>query len=120
MADVLASGKGLRDQEIVIEQPEGTRVVALVNIDAIKDGEGRIVGAVNVFRSKPEQSSYQPRRNGSIGNADKILQGLPTAVYTTDAGGRITFYNEAAAELSGGAPGAWQKRIFWIVETLLV
>ena len=119
MADVLASGKGLRDQEIVIEQPDGTRVVALVNIDAIKDGDGRIVGAVNVFRSKPEQSSHQPRRNGSIGNSDKILQGLPTAVYTTDANGRITFYNEAAAELWGVRPelgksefcGSW--KLFW-------
>jgi PAS domain S-box-containing protein len=119
MADVLASGKGLRDQEIVIEQPDGTRIVALVNIDSIKDGEGRILGAVNVFRRKPEQSSHQPRRNGSVGNAERILQGLPTAVYTTDADGRITFYNEAAAELWGVRPelgksefcGSW--KLYW-------
>ena len=119
MADVLASGKGLRDQEIVIEQPDATRIVALVSIDAIKDDEGRIVGAVNVFRGKPQQSSHQPRRNGSVGSAGKILQGLPTAVYTTDADGRITFYNEAAAELWGVRPelgksefcGSW--KLFW-------
>src|SRR4051812_34339822 len=30
MGDVLATGRGLRDQEIVIEQPDGTRLVALV------------------------------------------------------------------------------------------
>ena len=28
-----------------------------------------------------------------------ILKVLPAAVYTTDAAGRITFYNEAAADL---------------------
>lgn len=33
-----------------------------------------------------------------------LLDALPAAVYTTDLGGRITFYNEAAAELWGRRP----------------
>jgi PAS domain S-box-containing protein len=33
-----------------------------------------------------------------------LLQALPTAVYTTDAAGRITYYNEAAAALWGCHP----------------
>ena len=36
MADVLATGNGLRDQEIAIERPDGTRIIALVNIEPIK------------------------------------------------------------------------------------
>ncbi len=31
----------------------------------------------------------------------QLLQALPAAVYTTDAEGRITYYNRAAAEMSG-------------------
>ncbi|MGK9167206.1 PAS domain S-box protein [Inquilinus limosus] len=38
------------------------------------------------------------------GIAQQILQALPAAIYTTDAAGRITFYNEAAAELWGCRP----------------
>lgn len=34
----------------------------------------------------------------------EILQALPTAVYTTDAQGKITFYNQAAADLAGREP----------------
>ena len=48
----------------------------------------------------------------------ELLEALPVAVYTTDAEGRITFYNEAAAELWGHRPevgsqwcGSW--RLFW-------
>jgi PAS domain S-box-containing protein len=48
----------------------------------------------------------------------ELLEALPVAVYTTDAEGRITFYNEAAAELWGCRPevgsqwcGSW--RLFW-------
>jgi len=36
--------------------------------------------------------------------AQEILQALPAAIYTTDAAGRITFYNEAAAALWGCRP----------------
>ena len=48
-----------------------------------------------------------------------ILQALPVAIYTTDAAGRISFYNEAAAELWGCRPeigksewcGSW--KLYW-------
>src|SRR5687768_10193599 len=33
MADVLRSGKAVRDQEVIVERPDGSRVRALVNID---------------------------------------------------------------------------------------
>jgi PAS domain S-box-containing protein len=49
----------------------------------------------------------------------EMLQALPVAVYMTDAEGRITFYNEAAAELWGVRPeigkrefcGSW--KLYW-------
>jgi PAS domain S-box-containing protein len=52
-----------------------------------------------------------------IGTA--LLEMLPVAVYTTDAQGRITFFNEAAADLWGCRPrldidqwcGSW--RLYW-------
>ena len=49
----------------------------------------------------------------------ELLQALPAAIYTTDAAGRITFFNEAAAELWGRRPeigtsefcGSW--KLYW-------
>ena len=49
----------------------------------------------------------------------QLLEALPAAVYTTDAEGRITFYNEAAAALWGCRPelgksefcGSW--KLYW-------
>jgi PAS domain S-box-containing protein len=119
MGEVLATGEGLRDQEIVIERPDGARIVALVNIAAIKDSAGRVVGAVNVFREKPEQLSSHVRPDGHGRNPEELLRALPTAVYTTDAAGHITFYNDAAAELWGVRPqlgksefcGSW--KLYW-------
>jgi PAS domain S-box-containing protein len=119
MADVLATGQGLRDGEIVVERPDGTRILALVNIEAIKDSSGQLIGAVSVFRDKSEKRSAEPEPRGGWRSSIEILQSLPTAVYTTDAAGRITFYNEAAAELWGMHPelgasefcGSW--KLYW-------
>jgi PAS domain S-box-containing protein len=70
-----------------------------------------------------ERGKRDVRRNEALHENDRrfreLLDALPAAVYTTDAGGRITFFNEAAAELWGHRPelgrsewcGSW--RLLW-------
>ena len=49
----------------------------------------------------------------------EAIEALPAAIYMTDAEGRLTFYNEAAAELWGCRPelgeskfcGSW--KLYW-------
>src|SRR5579872_6453943 len=51
--------------------------------------------------------------------ARELLDALPAAIYTTDAAGRLTYYNEAAVALSGRRPqlgtDRWcvTWRLFW-------
>ena len=51
--------------------------------------------------------------------ADAMLEALPVAVYTTDAAGRITAFNDAAAAFWGRAPNLGEEcwcgshRLFW-------
>ena len=49
MADILRDGIPVIDQEVVIERPDGSRGVALVNIRPLQDAAGNIAGAVNCF-----------------------------------------------------------------------
>jgi PAS domain S-box-containing protein len=77
---------------------------------------------IRLKEQQPEPS--QPDRTLAL-EADsetrlhELLHALPTAVYTTDPLGRITFYNEAAAALWGCRPklntdewcGSW--RMYW-------
>jgi PAS domain S-box-containing protein len=52
-------------------------------------------------------------------DVNALLEALPVAVYTTDAEGRITYYNDAAAEMWGRRPelgssywcGSW--KLYW-------
>src|SRR5260221_3819025 len=48
MAQAMRDGRAVRNAEVIIEQPGGTRVTVLVDIDPLFDSSGHIVGAVNV------------------------------------------------------------------------
>ena len=70
------------------------------------------------FGEAIEQARHQPL--GPDGrHLESLIQALPAAIYTTDALGRITFFNEAAAELWGCRPeigksefcGSW--KLYW-------
>jgi PAS domain S-box-containing protein len=50
MADVLRTGVSVREREVHIERPNGMRGIALVNIEAVRDDAGNIIGAVNCFQ----------------------------------------------------------------------
>lgn len=104
MGDVLRTGLPVRDQEVGIERPDGTRIVALVNIDALRDATGTIVGAVNAFQDITERKRLEMEREAQERRHRELLDALPVAVYTTDAEGRITYFNKAAVTFSGRQP----------------
>jgi PAS domain S-box-containing protein len=59
------------------------------------------------YRLRPLRRSEIRRGESRVsGEArfEDLLEALPAAIYTTDATGRITFFNEAAVELSGRTP----------------
>jgi PAS domain S-box-containing protein len=66
----------------------------------------------------PAGNGQMPAFGNQMGIQD-ILEALPEAIYTTDANGRITFYNKAAAEMWGVSPeigtsefcGSW--KLYW-------
>jgi PAS domain S-box-containing protein len=119
MADALQTGISVRDQEVVIERPDGERRTALVNIEVVKGRAGTILGAINCFQDITERRRAQAALSARERQWHEMLQALPVAVYTTDAQGRITFYNDAAADLWGVRPeigksefcGSW--KLYW-------
>jgi PAS fold len=85
MADVLRSGVSVRQQEVHIERPDGSRGIALVDIEAVKDGDGNIIGAVNCFQDITERKRAEEREGeirqhddtGSIGTRKSWVDWQP-------------------------------------------
>jgi len=57
MAAALRTAKSQAAKEAVIERPDGLRVDASVDINALKDLNGRVRGAINCFQNITERKN---------------------------------------------------------------
>lgn len=113
MSELLAwpAGTGMRKRELTVERSDGRRVVADATFEPLLDAAGTVTGGIGCFHD----ISVTKEAEHSLG---QIMQALPVAVYTTDADGRLTAFNEAAAALWGHRPdletarwcGSWRLR----------
>lgn len=113
MAQVLRDGVSVRDREVVVERPDGGRVVVALSIEPLRDPEGRITGAVSCFQDITERRRAEQRLADRERRFRELLDALPAAIYTTDAEGRIGYCNQAAIELAGRVPEKGRDR--WCV-----
>jgi PAS domain S-box-containing protein len=119
VAEVLRTGRPVRNREVVIERPDGQRLFILANVDPLLDEHGEILGGVNCFQDITALKEAEAAKAERERRTRELLEALPAAIYTTDASGRITFYNQAAIDLWGCRPeigssewcGSW--RLWW-------
>jgi PAS domain S-box-containing protein len=104
MAAALQTGECFHNREVVMEQPNGHRLTVLVNIAAFKDKDGHVNGAINCFKDITDREHAEAVLQDSERRFREMVDALPAAVYTTDAEGRITHFNHAAAAFAGRAP----------------
>ena len=98
MARVLATGQPVNEQEAVLEQPDGKRVPVLANLAPLFDEQGRVIGGVNCFLDISEIKRAQAQLQEREAWERSLLEALPVPVYTCDAAGRLTYFNESAAQ----------------------
>ena len=97
MADVLRTGISVREQEVHIERPDGLRGIALVDIEAIKDSGGNVVGAVNCFQDITERK----RSEEAALRLAAIIQSSDDAIVSKGLDGIITSWNGGAERIFG-------------------
>jgi PAS domain S-box-containing protein len=110
MSELLRTGRPIRNREFVVERPDGTRIVILANLEPLLGSDGEIVGGVSCFQDITERKRAGEAAVEHERRFGELLRALPAAIYTTDAAGRITFYNQAAVDLWGRRPDLVDER----------
>jgi PAS domain S-box-containing protein len=111
LSQLADTGRPVRDRELLIERTDGTRIFVKASFEPLLDAKGAVTGGVGFFHDISAAKEAERL-------LQQIMRALPVAVYTTDAEGRITFFNEAAAALWGHRPelgsdhwcGSWRLR----------
>ncbi len=100
----LRRGERIDHYETVRQRKDGTLLDISLTVSPMRDSTGRIIGASKIARNITEQKRAEARLRESERRLQELLGAIPAAIYTTDAHGRVTYYNQAAAELAGREP----------------
>ena len=105
--DILARirrGERIDHSETVRLRKDGSQLDISLTVSPMKDATGRIVGASKIGRDITERKQAEAKLRDSERRLQDLIAAIPAAIYTTDAQGRVTYYNEAAVEMAGRTP----------------
>jgi PAS domain S-box-containing protein len=108
VAEVVATGRPVRDEEVMVERPNGERSAILLNIDPLIGADGRPAGAISCFQDVTERKRMVEALNHS--REDLRLQEqrwratynhAAIGIAEVDASGRFIRVNDTMTTMTG-------------------
>jgi PAS domain S-box-containing protein len=108
-------GERVHHYETIRRRKDGSPVAISLTVSPVRDGSGRIIGASKIARDITERKEAQQKLQENERYLQELLAAIPAAIYTTDADGKITYFNQAAVDLAGRTPtlGSDQWCVSW-------
>ena len=90
MAEVL-SGKiaDVRDAEVLVERPDGSRITVVVNIRSLKDGRGEVAGAINCFYDITDRKRAEDAVREKEAFNRSMIESSPDCIKVLDLAGNL-------------------------------
>jgi len=97
MATALCTGEPQHDRDVIIERPDGSRIVARVDIEPLRGADGRVEGAINCFQDMTDRMTAEL----STYRLAAIVDSSEDAILSQDLDGMVTSWNRGAERLMG-------------------
>ncbi len=101
MAAALREGREFRNEEVIIERPDGSRISVLVNINPIRDKTGKIVGAVNAFQDITALRQAEEALRDREKRYNLVVAGAGAAIWDWDVPNKRVDYSQRWKQLRG-------------------
>jgi PAS domain S-box-containing protein len=108
VSKVLKSGQAVRNEEVVIDRADGTRIAILIDVDPLVDARGQMVGLVTCFQDVTERkrvhealekSRQELREQEERWNA--TYEHAAIGIVEIDADGSFLRVNESICDITG-------------------
>ena len=103
MRDVLRTGQAVRDAELGIARPDGSRVVVRATVVPLTDADGEVVGAVNTFEDITEQRQLEAVLRAQERDLQDFVDNATEGLHWVGPDGVILWANQAELDLLGYA-----------------
>ena len=100
----IRNGERIHHYETVRWRKDGSLLDISLTVSPVRDSEGRIVGASKIAHGITDRREAERKLRESEQRLTDLFAAIPAAIYTTDAQGKITYFNQAAVEFSGRTP----------------
>jgi PAS domain S-box-containing protein len=100
----LRRGERIEHYQTERRRKDGSLIDISLTVSPIRDNAGHVIAASKIARDITEQRRAEAALRDSERRLQDLLAAIPAAIYTTDASGTITYYNEAAVEFAGRRP----------------
>ncbi|MDQ0654435.1 PAS domain S-box protein [Pseudomonas cedrina] len=101
MASTLNAGLSARNQEVLIERPDGSRFVALMNIRTLRDRHGAIQGAINCFQDVSAHHAIAEELRRKSADLEDFFENSAVGLHIVSGEGVILRANKAELSLLG-------------------
>jgi PAS domain S-box-containing protein len=101
VAGVLRTGQPIVGAEVIIEQPDGSRVPVLMNVAPLKSKSGRVEGAVCSFQALTERKRIEEALRASEAELQSVINRTPFMLVRCSRDLHYRFVSQAYAQLVG-------------------
>ncbi len=101
IASVLHRGVSIRNFEVVIERPDGSRLPASVNVVALKNPAGEVTGAIATFDDITERLRSVEDLAAVARKFTFLAESLPQKIYTAKPNGEVDYFNKQWLDYTG-------------------
>ncbi|MEH2238607.1 PAS domain S-box protein [Nostoc sp.] len=108
-------GETIRNEECIIERPDGTRITAIANVVPIRDSQGEIIGAIDCWRDITNRKRIEEALRQRETELRLITDTLPVLISFVDSEQRYRFNNRAYEEWFGHPAAEIYGKHLWEV-----
>jgi PAS domain S-box-containing protein len=101
MAEAVQAGAMVRNAEVVVERPDGSRILVLVNIRPLRDHRGRIQGAINCFQDISAYKAMEEEASRKSSDLEDFFENGAVGLHIVSGDGIIRRANQAELDLLG-------------------